>query len=115
MSSSCRLWNQRPHCANLVNLVNKVRRQCRQRRQWGQCCPTPHPTAVGGPMVDDFSEIIAGIRAIVIGLGGFATPPCGGGFFDLIDGEGPNRVSDLARSALTKLCTCVASGKRYPT
>jgi hypothetical protein len=37
-------------------------------------------------MVDDFSEIIAGIRAIVIGLGGLATPPCGGGFFDGIDG-----------------------------
>jgi len=37
-------------------------------------------------MVDDFSEIIAGIREIVIGLGGLATPPCGGGFFDGIDG-----------------------------
>ncbi|MFN5273250.1 MAG: hypothetical protein ACK5E3_08600, partial [Planctomycetota bacterium] len=65
--------------------------QCRQHRQWGQwgqCRPNPLASAVGGPMVDDFSEIIAGIRAIVIGLGGFATPPCGGGFFDLIDGEG---------------------------
>ncbi len=46
----------------------------------------PHASAVGGPMVDDFSEIIAGIRAIFIGLGGFATPPCGGGIFDGIDG-----------------------------
>ena len=41
MSSSCRLWNQRHHCANLVNLVNKVRSQCRQHRQWGQYRPSP--------------------------------------------------------------------------
>ena len=50
-------------------------------------------------MVDDFPEIIAGIRAIVIELGSFATPPCGGGIFDGIDGVGPNRVSDLMLSA----------------
>jgi hypothetical protein len=41
MSSSCRLWNQRHHCANLVNLVDKVRSQCRQHRQWGQYRPSP--------------------------------------------------------------------------
>jgi hypothetical protein len=48
--------------------------------------------------VDDFSEIIAGIRAIVIGLGGLATPPCGVGIFDGIDGiDGVDKVDCVDR------------------